>query len=58
MGNDSSIRVAVFCLFLMGLIVKNHAISVDVKTKGAKADGKTDDGPVNGIHTIFIFICF
>lgn len=45
MGNDSSIRVAVFCLFLMGLIAKNHAIIVDVKTKGAKADGKTDDGP-------------
>ncbi|PWA85336.1 glycoside hydrolase, family 28, Pectin lyase fold/virulence factor [Artemisia annua] len=29
----------------MALFVRNHAIVVDVKTKGAKGDGKTDDGP-------------
>ncbi|GJW15180.1 exopolygalacturonase-like protein [Tanacetum coccineum] len=45
MGNDSSIRITVCCVLLMGLIAKNHAINVDAKSKGAKADGKTDDGP-------------
>nr|GEX55377.1 exopolygalacturonase-like [Tanacetum cinerariifolium] len=45
MDNDSSIRIAICCVLLMGLIAKNHAISTDPKSKGAKADGKTDDGP-------------
>ncbi|GKA87944.1 putative glycosidase [Tanacetum coccineum] len=45
MDNDSSIRVAVCCLLLMGMIAKNHAVSVDLKSKGAKADGITDDAP-------------
>ncbi|GKD94187.1 exopolygalacturonase-like protein, partial [Tanacetum coccineum] len=43
--DNSSIRVAVCCFLLMGIIAKNHAISVDVKSKGAKADGITDDAP-------------
>ncbi|KAJ9560795.1 hypothetical protein OSB04_005955 [Centaurea solstitialis] len=35
----------VCCLLLMALTAKNHAIVVDVKSKGAKADGRTNDGP-------------
>lgn len=37
---------AVFSLFLIPLIAKYQAAVVDIKTKGAKGDGKTDDGPV------------
>ncbi|KAL7591074.1 hypothetical protein Lser_V15G34853 [Lactuca serriola] len=36
---------AVFSLFLIPLIAKYQAAVVDIKTKGAKGDGKTDDGP-------------
>ncbi|KAI3675162.1 hypothetical protein L1987_84747 [Smallanthus sonchifolius] len=40
-----NIRRAVWCLFVMTLIATNHAAVVDIKTKGAKGDGITDDGP-------------
>ncbi|KAL4555399.1 hypothetical protein LXL04_038017 [Taraxacum kok-saghyz] len=41
----NSIPRAVIFVFLMALIEKNHAAVVNVKTKGAKGDGKSDDGP-------------
>nr|XP_043622973.1 polygalacturonase-like [Erigeron canadensis] len=36
---------AICCFFLMALVARNHAGLVDIKAKGAKGDGKTDDGP-------------
>ncbi|KAL8209130.1 hypothetical protein R6Q57_008542 [Mikania cordata] len=45
MHKDGYIRTAVFCLFVMALGARNHAAVIDVKSKGAVGDGKTDDGP-------------
>lgn len=53
MAKENFIPRAVFCFFLMVLIENNHAAVVDVKTKGAKGDGKTDDGPVKSKSIIF-----
>lgn len=39
----------------MPLIAGINAVVVNVKTKGAKADGKTDDGQV--ISCVRIFVC-
>ncbi|KAJ9536324.1 hypothetical protein OSB04_un000504 [Centaurea solstitialis] len=36
---------AICFLFLIAMVSRNHAIVVDIKAKGAKGDGKTDDGP-------------
>lgn len=61
MDKDNYIRKAVCYLFLMALIVRNRAAVVNVKTKGAKGDGVTDDGPVhvNDIYTQHLgFMCF
>ncbi|KAI3769574.1 hypothetical protein L6452_00683 [Arctium lappa] len=33
------------CLLLMALIARNHAVVVNIGSKGAKGDGKTNDGP-------------
>ncbi|KAI7733384.1 hypothetical protein M8C21_033681 [Ambrosia artemisiifolia] len=47
MDRDGYIGVmALYCLLFMALIGTNHATVVNVKTKGAKGDGVTDDGPV------------
>ncbi|XP_023754438.1 exopolygalacturonase [Lactuca sativa] len=46
MGNHFWTRRAVCFLFIMPLIAGINAVVVNVKTKGAKADGKTDDGQV------------
>ncbi|KAK1423989.1 hypothetical protein QVD17_19300 [Tagetes erecta] len=45
MDKSSCIRRTVCCLFVTALIAINHAIVVDIKSKGATGDGKTDDGP-------------
>ncbi|XP_024966091.1 exopolygalacturonase-like [Cynara cardunculus var. scolymus] len=45
MGKERWSQRAVCCLLLMALMARNHAAVVDVKTKGAKGDGKTNDGP-------------
>ena len=51
----------VCCLLLIiALISRNRAVVVDIKAKGAKGDGKTDDGPVimTYIHqSIIYFFC-
>lgn len=56
MNKDGYIQIAVYCLFVMALITTNQAAVVDIKHKGAKGDGKTDDGPVtnNNIH-VFLY---
>nr|XP_043622804.1 exopolygalacturonase-like [Erigeron canadensis] len=46
MGKKSYIQRAICSLFLMASITMNHSAVIDIKAKGAKADGKTDDGPV------------
>lgn len=52
MDKDGYIQRAVCCLFVTVLITTNHAALVNIKTKGAKGDGITDDGQV------IIFLCF
>ncbi|KAJ9560710.1 hypothetical protein OSB04_005870 [Centaurea solstitialis] len=37
---------AICCLLLIAMVFRNHAVVVDIKARGAKGDGKTDDGPV------------
>ncbi|KAI3509641.1 hypothetical protein L1887_25073 [Cichorium endivia] len=44
MDTENSIRQAIRCLFLIAFISRNHAAVVNIKTKGAKGDGITDDG--------------
>ncbi|CAH1450185.1 unnamed protein product [Lactuca virosa] len=43
MHTENSIRQAICCLFLIAYIARSHAAVVNIKTKGAKGDGKTDD---------------
>ncbi|KAL8238086.1 hypothetical protein R6Q59_019167 [Mikania micrantha] len=45
MDKDGYIRRGVTCLIIMAIITTNRAAVVNIKTKGAKGDGKTDDGP-------------
>ncbi|KAM0063062.1 putative endo-polygalacturonase [Helianthus debilis subsp. tardiflorus] len=45
MDKDYIQIMAVYCMFVMALIVRNHAVVVNIKTKGAKGDGITDDSP-------------
>lgn len=44
MNRENSIRQAICCLFLIAFIARNHAAVVNIRTKGAKGDGITDDG--------------
>ncbi|KAI3509642.1 hypothetical protein L1887_25075 [Cichorium endivia] len=44
MDTENSIRQAIRCLFLIAFIASNHAAVVNIKAKGAKGDGITDDG--------------
>ncbi|XP_023754425.1 exopolygalacturonase [Lactuca sativa] len=44
MNTENSIRQAICCLFLIAYIARSHAAVVNIKTKGAKGDGITDDG--------------
>ncbi|KAJ9536322.1 hypothetical protein OSB04_un000502 [Centaurea solstitialis] len=37
---------AICCLLLIAMVFRSHAVVVDIKARGAKGDGKTDDGPV------------
>nr|XP_043620068.1 exopolygalacturonase-like [Erigeron canadensis] len=45
MDNINFTSKAICYLFLMALFARNQAVVVDVKAKGAKGDGITDDGP-------------
>nr|XP_043620069.1 exopolygalacturonase-like [Erigeron canadensis] len=38
------VQRTICCLFSIALVARNHAVVVDVKTKGATGDGKTNDG--------------
>ncbi|KAJ0582792.1 putative glycosidase [Helianthus annuus] len=45
MYKDGYIRTTLCCLAVMALVARNHAVVIDIKTKGATGDGNTDDGP-------------
>ncbi|KAJ9536170.1 hypothetical protein OSB04_un000650 [Centaurea solstitialis] len=38
---------AICCLLLIAMVFRSHAVVVDIKARGAKGDGKTDDGPMD-----------
>lgn len=50
MDKPNSFRRAICCLLFIEFIARNHAAVVNIKTKGAKGDGKTDDSPVKMIY--------